>query len=244
MDILKKYKSSLFISGVILILFTACGSSTSADNYQEDKKLVTGVFIDGVVSGLEYNCSSGAQGMTDVNGEYICPEDDNITFFLGSILLGTTSVVSIITPHTLYPDNVEAAVNLAQLLQTLDDDSNVSNGIIISPPLLEIVETETSNISVDFTSASFDTNIQNAFGVKVILVNENDAKEHLNESYVSLGLEPPQDSIVCNQVVTYAQNPNSGECKEFSTPCHVPNGWKTCIPIDLSLSNPPIPPQL
>jgi hypothetical protein len=33
-------------------------------------------------------------------------------------------------------------------------------------------------------------------------------------------------SPICIQVITQAQNPLTGECKEFSTPCDVPEGWK------------------
>lgn len=31
----------------------------------------------------------------------------------------------------------------------------------------------------------------------------------------------------CEQVLTYAKSKASGECREFSTPCDVPEGWKT-----------------
>ncbi len=31
----------------------------------------------------------------------------------------------------------------------------------------------------------------------------------------------------CEQVLTYAKSGTTGECREFSTPCDVPEGWKT-----------------
>lgn len=31
--------------------------------------------------------------------------------------------------------------------------------------------------------------------------------------------------VACIQVITPAKNPQTGECKEFSTPCNVPSGW-------------------
>lgn len=34
------------------------------------------------------------------------------------------------------------------------------------------------------------------------------------------------ESSICIQVITPAQNPLTGECKEFPTPCDVPEGWK------------------
>lgn len=34
------------------------------------------------------------------------------------------------------------------------------------------------------------------------------------------------DGRVCIQVITPARSPQSGECKEFPTPCDVPEGWE------------------
>lgn len=38
-------------------------------------------------------------------------------------------------------------------------------------------------------------------------------------------LIPPKDGQVCIQVITPAKNLKTSECKEFSTPCDVPEGW-------------------
>ncbi|MBI2022200.1 hypothetical protein HYS93_04985 [Candidatus Daviesbacteria bacterium] len=38
-------------------------------------------------------------------------------------------------------------------------------------------------------------------------------------------LKPPKDNQVCIQVITPAKNPKTGECKDFPTPCDVPEGW-------------------
>lgn len=34
-----------------------------------------------------------------------------------------------------------------------------------------------------------------------------------------------EEDVVCAQVITPAKNPATGECREFSTPCDVPEGW-------------------
>lgn len=36
---------------------------------------------------------------------------------------------------------------------------------------------------------------------------------------------PAATPQVCIQIITSAQNPTTGECREFSTPCDVPPGW-------------------
>lgn len=39
-------------------------------------------------------------------------------------------------------------------------------------------------------------------------------------------LVPPQDGQICAQVITPAKNIQTSECKEFPTPCDVPEGWE------------------
>lgn len=36
------------------------------------------------------------------------------------------------------------------------------------------------------------------------------------------------DGTMCIQVIAYAKDPQTGECKEFPTPCAVPEGWEIC----------------
>ncbi|MDP2709375.1 MAG: hypothetical protein Q8O93_05045 [bacterium] len=36
---------------------------------------------------------------------------------------------------------------------------------------------------------------------------------------------PVENGQVCIQVITPAKNKQTGECKEFATPCAVPEGW-------------------
>lgn len=38
--------------------------------------------------------------------------------------------------------------------------------------------------------------------------------------------EKPDKGVICIQVITPAKNTATGECREFPTPCDVPNGWK------------------
>ncbi len=47
--------------------------------------------------------------------------------------------------------------------------------------------------------------------------------ESLGEEEVPV--DSGDDGIVCAQVITPAKNPATGECREFSTPCDVPEGW-------------------
>lgn len=94
--------------------------------------LISGLFIDDLVVGLDYSCSSGTSGKTAANGQFTCPRDDDISFWLGSNELGPVRVGNlIITPLSLFPENALEALNLARLLQTLDSDGDPDNEVIL-----------------------------------------------------------------------------------------------------------------
>lgn len=44
---------------------------------------------------------------------------------------------------------------------------------------------------------------------------------------------------VCAQVITFAEDPDTGECVAFPTPCDVPKGWKSCGPGPVSTAAAP-----
>ncbi|MCL4354550.1 hypothetical protein M1349_03745 [Patescibacteria group bacterium] len=46
------------------------------------------------------------------------------------------------------------------------------------------------------------------------------------KNYEAYGAFNYVGSNTCVQVITYAQNPQTGECKAFPTPCDVPSGWE------------------
>lgn len=94
--------------------------------------LSSGLFIDDLVVGLDYSCSSGTLSETTVDGQFTCPQSDDISFWLGSNELGPVPVsYTIISPILLFPDDGLAAINLARLLQSLDSDLLPDNGIIV-----------------------------------------------------------------------------------------------------------------
>lgn len=41
---------------------------------------------------------------------------------------------------------------------------------------------------------------------------------------------------ICIQMITYAEDPETGQCSEFPTPCDVPEGWKNCQPNKIQAS--------
>jgi len=94
--------------------------------------LFSGLFVDDLVVGLDYTCSSGSVSETASDGQFTCPQSDDISFWLGSNELGPIPVAyAVISPILLFPDDGLAAINLARLLQSLDSDQLPDNGVIV-----------------------------------------------------------------------------------------------------------------
>jgi hypothetical protein len=173
-----KIISGFFIS-LFFLLLSACSGSGGGD------KTITGQFVDDPVQGMNYSCSSGASGVTNANGEYVCNAGDQVTFSLEGLEIGTVPAQSFVTPYTLFPGDATAAVNLARLLQSIDLDGNPTNGVNVIdiglvaqlPPLL------------DFSSPTFREEIENTLGIT--LISAELAQTQLNDAIFRLGGEIP-----------------------------------------------------
>ncbi len=143
-------KSLLSISAAAAVL-TGCGGDSS--DPVTTANTTTGYFIDAPVAGAEYNTSSGISGTTDAYGRFKFEERDRVEFRIGKILLGTAKPVieddgvGIVTPKELADDNTTQTLIL-QLLQALDSDGNVTNGITISSETLQTLEELNTTIDI------------------------------------------------------------------------------------------------
>lgn len=159
------------ITGVsTALLLAACGGGSSSSSGEQQ-----GRFIDSAVKGVSYTCSSGKTGLTDSNGGFSCPKDDTVTFAVGGIVLGTVAMQGVITPYTLQTSSA-AALDIAQLLQTLDEDGNAENGLQISHQARELAATCLAGPG----ASDFDTAAAACIGVG--LISEGQAKAHLQST--------------------------------------------------------------
>jgi hypothetical protein len=186
----------LALSAVVAaIVLSGCGEGGSSsepvveDVVQEAAQdvvveLQSGVFIDSAVKGLQYSCSpSNRTGVTNSSGIFTCNSGDLVSFFIAQNLIGSAMVQDIITPYTLFSNNQTAAINLAQLLQTLDRDGNPDNGI-------EIDDAKAANLlnhEIDFRSRNFDSELESYLGE--VLVNETAARQHFEDTLAALNGE-------------------------------------------------------
>ncbi len=132
------------IRGATLVLMLLAGGAavTSCGGVEGGEAFLEGVFMDGVVSGLSYKTES-TRGQTNENGVFKYKGGEDITFFIGKVVLGTTKGKTLISPLDLVPGaedvNAPKVTNIALLLQTLDHDGYLNNGIQIPMGIEPIV---------------------------------------------------------------------------------------------------------
>lgn len=133
--------AQLALQSVALLLLSSCGGGGGgdSDNGTSPTTAATkkGRFIDSQVAGLDFQ-TARRSGTTDSNGTFEYDSDGElITFSIGSTVLGAARANGIVHVFDLaaqsqIPDSSHGE-RLAQLLQTLDEDANPSNGIQLSP---------------------------------------------------------------------------------------------------------------
>lgn len=199
MNLKKIVIQALLVFSVLFLV--ACSDD---DNNQLNNEELTGQFIDDLVEGLVYHCSSGEFYETTANGEFTCPASDDVTFYLKTNQLGPVpATTSVVTPYTLFPNNLQAAINLARLLQSIDADGDPNNGVIVANDSLVSLLPD----NIDFSSPTFAADMQ-AAGI-TIQVTAEQAQQNLNDAIAQY----VQDT----QPGTYAPVANAGTDQNVST---------------------------
>ncbi len=120
------------------------GLAQSHERYSTAESLV-GVFA-GPVIGLKYQTPT-MRGLTNERGEFGYRPGEIVTFLLGRLVLGATQGaprVNLAQLVSRVSGNIgklsdPAVTNLARLLQTLDQDGDVENGVTIAPAVHDVV---------------------------------------------------------------------------------------------------------
>lgn len=139
--------SRMALAAALGIVASGCGGGGLADAVEDGVEV--GAIVGGSVSGLRYRTSTQA-GVTNQDGEFLYVEGERVVFSLGDTVIGSAQAAPALTLFDLAGADMpigEAAtrlalkkrtspfhhvVNLAVLLQTLDVDRDVTNGIEIT----------------------------------------------------------------------------------------------------------------
>jgi len=191
-------------------MLTACGGGGANNNNDDDgtdggtKSINTAYLIDSAIEGIQYK-SGSLEGYTDINGMFKYENNNSVKFFIGDeasgIPLGSANVKTdpyndkkkIITLFDLagtQDENNQKVVNMGKLLQSLDTDKDVSNGITIDDRTKESIALLGLKDKIDFNSEidKFHSNfniytlfndLATHFGEHRGLINTDDVKAHL-----------------------------------------------------------------
>ncbi len=151
-----------FVFIVVLWFFNGCMESKEnliekeeEPTPQETPTVLQGQLIDSQVSGVGYRTTSDREGLTDQHGTFEYIAGDEIEFKIGELNLGKTKAQAVITPIELANRNTinfPEVINRLRLLQSLDNDQNPANGILIT----ESTRRSASAINFDQEQALFE----------------------------------------------------------------------------------------
>ena len=149
-----------------LLLVLGCGSDgggpTGTGGGGGGGSATSGVFLDSAVEGLHYAVGS-KDGLTNASGTFNFDGDNAVTFAVGDIQIGTSVPLQRVTPVDLVPSAFDAfdptVTNIAAFLQTLDDDANPSNGIVITQAVRDAAVGKSIDFNMDVFSFASDTSV-------------------------------------------------------------------------------------
>ena len=144
-----------------------------------------GILVDSLIVNADYT-SPSYSGVTDANGKFTYKAGETVTFKIGEIALGTISnmpadgyvfmqdLVGVPRTDTTHP----AVLNIARLLQSIDDDGDISTAINITNA---VKSNYTQAISAQTATENDLNNLVSAAGKSLVSVAS--AENHLNISY-------------------------------------------------------------
>ncbi|MEH6687762.1 MAG: carboxylesterase family protein [Halopseudomonas sabulinigri] len=142
----------------LVVALAACNSGSSSDDDDEVSSR-TGIFVDSAVAGLDYEGDTSGSGTTSANGEFTYASGETIRFALGELELGSAAGSDTLTPLSIVEGATGVAdqrvSNMLVLLQTMDADGNLNNGIQITEAIRDMVSLNASSLMLDQAPADF-----------------------------------------------------------------------------------------
>jgi hypothetical protein len=218
------------LSLIASALLVGCGSSSSTTSDDASSETLTGYFIDAAVANVDYNTTSGLTGTTDEFGRFEYKEGDKVSLYIGKLFLGdaTPEEDGILTPKTLTEGDEEQELLLLRTLQSLDEDGDASNGIVIPQDVIDDL-TKIDETSMDDQNESslielIDTNDKQALDAdydghidvqdsEAIAHSENSIKEWNEGKRPDSSYENNETAIQIQEDINTTEDAN---CTEFN----------------------------
>ena len=145
----------LVLAPFVVVMYGCSSSSDSTPaTTSPASTAVSGLFLDAEVEGLSFATTSGITGITDANGTYSYLPDEDVSFSVGGVDLGTVTGAPICSPF----DFGAASINIARFIQSLDADGDPTNGIDIVAANTALADTSISSDAFIGDDATFAAN--------------------------------------------------------------------------------------
>jgi len=161
-----KYKLLLSALTASLIII-GCGSDSDSEEASTTTSVKTAYYIDAPIQNVNYVCGSQS-GITGSDGSFEYETGSVCTFSLGGIVLRQTQSAVLDVNPKLFEENL----TVAQLLQSLDADKNISNGITITDTEKEILEDQNE---LNITKIIDEINTKTDLNLSVVDINTTKA---------------------------------------------------------------------
>ncbi|SFM50002.1 para-nitrobenzyl esterase [Halopseudomonas pachastrellae] len=157
-------RSRLSLAVIAAFALPLAGCLGGGGGSDDETASASGVFVDSPVAGLNYSGSSTAATTTGDNGEFSYQPGETLTFAIGDLQLGSASGAEVLTPLDIVDGAVDASdqrvANILVLLQSLDADGDLNNGIQLTAQIRDAVSAagalELDQSTADFLAAITD----------------------------------------------------------------------------------------
>jgi len=168
----------------ILLALAACGGggSSSSDTPSNEAVKNTGVFLDSAVVNIGYRTET-LEGVTNSLGEYEYLNGENVIFFIGDLEFPVVPATGVVTPLELTETKDvtnPTVVNIMRLLQSLDRDGNLDNGLFIT----DLAKSSATQVDFTLTNSEFES----SFAVTSLIINagQDDVVTELVDPYAAI----------------------------------------------------------
>ncbi|HBY48605.1 MAG TPA: hypothetical protein DEH09_04680, partial [Alcanivorax sp.] len=158
-------RNRLTASVALLCLSLAgCGGSSSSDP-EPGQVSRTGIFGSTAVSGLHYRSGDAPAGLTDERGGFRYTGNQEVAFSIGELAFGSAPGAANVNVLGVSGESASASdpgvLNRLILLQTLDADGDLNNGIQLTEQIRDAVSANAANLDFDQSTADFTTALEN-----------------------------------------------------------------------------------
>lgn len=160
---LSRRRPALLTASIAALALGLSGCWGGSSSSSSGSSTLTGTFVDSAVAGLDYEGERTRAGVTDDQGQFSYRRNETLHFSIGELALGSATGAEIITPLSITEgaDSAEdpRVVNRLILLQTLDADGDLNNGIQLTEAIREEVSRHKADIDFDQPSADFSASL-------------------------------------------------------------------------------------